>query len=202
MRRYGCCSTGRTTESRDDALKKNENGRRGIAFAIDSLFAIAVIAVFAISVVPAYPSSAATDDAAPEAVSALSSATLRSMCLATASELSASSAEIAAMYSDGVLTAADPEMTACQLVARLETEGGESTARARNVAAQVYGPLVPAALGLAIYADNTLIYNSTFQPPSPRALHSSAASVYSYGKAGVAAEPIGPVRMEVRAWWP
>ena len=185
-----------------DALKKNGNSHRGIAFAIDALFAIAVIAVFAISVVPAYPAFSATGDAAPDALSKLSSAMLRSMCLATASELSAESPEIAELYSDGNLTANDSEMTACQLVARLSLGGAESVARARNITAEAYGALIPPATGLAVYANDALVYNSTFEPASPGALHSSTAFVYTYGRAGVAAEPEGPIKMEARAWWP
>jgi hypothetical protein len=188
-------------KAKEDDVLKNRVGRRGIAFAIDALFAIAVIAAFAISVVPVYSSSAA-DDAAPYALSKQSTATLRSMCLATVSELSAVSPEISGLYSDGNLTANDSEMTACQLVARLSLGNAESAARAHKVVAEVYGGLAPQATGLAVYANNARVYNTTFEPASPRVLHSSTVFVYTYGKAGVAAEPLGPVKMEVRAWWP
>lgn len=181
---------------------KNAIGRRGVAFAIDALFAIAVIAAFAISVVPAYASQESAQDAAPAALSRLTETTLRSMCLATAGELSASSPEIASMYSDGNLTANDSEMTVCQLVARLEDEGGYAVLRARNVTAEVFGPLVPETTKLAVYAAGTLVYNTTSEPASPNAMHSSSAYVYSYGKAGIAADPIGPVKIEARGWWP
>ncbi|MFA6329347.1 MAG: hypothetical protein WCX64_01525 [Candidatus Micrarchaeia archaeon] len=183
-------------------MEKNAGKGRGIAFAIDALFAIAVVAAFAITVVPASSGLQDAGDAAPRAASKLSESTLRAMCLATASELSAASPEIAAIYSDGNLTANDSEMTLCQLLARLEAEGNGSVLRAKNVTAQVFGPLVPQTMGLAVYADGALIYNTTFEPPAPIALHSSAAYVYSYGKAGVSTAPIGPVKIEARSWWP
>ena len=93
-------------------------------------------------------------------------------------------------------------MTACQLIARQSVGNNESIARARNITAEIYGPLIPAAVGMAVYANGTLVYNSTSQPQSPLALHSSKAFVYTYGKTGAAKEPIGPVEIEVRAWWP
>lgn len=176
-------------------------GRRGIAFAVDALFAIAVIAVFAISVVPTYSSLASQDSAASKALSTQSADALRAMCLATVGELSATP-EIAALYSDGNLTANDSEMTLCQLVARLEAEGGRSVLRAGNVTAEVFGPLVPETTRLAVYAGGTLVYNTTSEPASPKAMHASSVYVYSYGKQGIAANPIGPVRMEARMWWP
>lgn len=175
-------------------------GRRGIGFAIDSLLAIAVIATFAISVIPAGFASPDANDDAPRALSGLSETTLRAMCLSTVSELSATSLEIASMYAEGRLSSNDSEMTACQLVARLEAEGNGSSLRAKNVTAQVFGPLVPKTTGLAVYADGTLVYNSTFEPPAPSAMHASGAYVYSYGKAGIATEPVGPVKIEVRVW--
>jgi len=175
---------------------------KGIAFAIDALFAIVVIAAFAITAVPASLAAHHAGEDAAGAASRLSETTLRAMCLATVSELSASSSEIAALHSDGNLTSGDSEMTACQLVARLEAEGNSSTLRATAIASQIIGPLTPEAMGLAVYADGTLIYNSTFEPSAPNTAHASTAFVYSYGKAGVAADPIGPVKMEARAWWP
>jgi hypothetical protein len=171
---------------------------RGIAFAADALFAIAVIAAFAISVVPASPAQAAVGDAAPDAVLRASFTAMRSMCLATVGELSGLS-EVAALYSDGNLTANDSEMTACQLVARLSKDSG-TMARAKSVLAQAYGPLVPPALGLGVYSDGALAYNTSIEPGAPAAMHSSAAYVYSYGKAGAGSEPIGPVKIEARAW--
>ena len=177
-------------------------GRRGIAFAIDALFAIIVIAAFTISIVPAGTALPDAGDAAPRALSKLSETTVRSMCLATVSELSANSSEIAALYADGNLTASDSEMTLCQLVARLKAQGGQSATRAGKVTAQIIGPLIPQTMGLAVYADSTLVYNSTTQPASPESMHASTAFIYSYGLAGVAAAPIGPVKIEARAWRP
>ena len=181
---------------------ERENRSKGVAFAIDALFAIVVIAAFAITTVPANLAAHGAADDAPRALARHSETTLRSMCIATIGELSASSSEIAALYADGNLTANDSEMTLCQLAARLEAEGNGSASRAGTIASQIIGPLVPESTGLAVYADGSLIYNSTFQPALPAAMHSSAAFVYSYGKAGVAAAPIGPVKIEARAWWP
>ena len=193
----------KTLKKHDDKmviLKKTITRRRGIAFAVDALFAIAVIAVFTISIVPAR--STIATDAAQDALSMQSAATLRSMCLATASELSADSVEIAELYSDSNLTDADSEMTVCQLVARLSTGDAESIARAHNVTAEIYGALNSPSTKLAVYANGTLIYNTTFEPAFPKALHSSTTFVYTYGKAGIAAEPMGPIKMETRVWWP
>jgi len=181
---------------------ERENKSKGVAFAIDALFAIVVIAAFAITVVPANLAAHGAEDDAARALSRLSETTLRSACIATVAELSASSPEIDALYADGNLTANDSEMTLCQLMARLEAEGSGSALRATAIASQIIGPLTPETMGLAVYADGSLIYNSTFQPALPAAMHSSAAFVYSYGKTGVAADPIGPVKIEARAWWP
>ena len=181
---------------------KRENKSKGIAFAIDALFAIVVIAAFAITAVPANLAVQDAGDAAPKALAKLSVTTVRAMCLATVSELSANSTEIAALYSDGNLTANDSEMTLCQLMARLEAEGSGSVLRAQAIIAQTIGPTTPDTVGIAIYADGTPIYNSTAQPASPAAMHSSTTFVYSYGTSGIAAGPLGPVKIEARAWLP
>jgi len=181
---------------------ERENKSKGVAFAIDALFAIVVIAAFAITVVPTNLAAQSAGDGAPRALEKLSETALRSMCIATVAELMASSPGIAALYADGNLTAKDSEMTLCQLAARLEAEGNGPSLRAGAIASQIIGPLAPETMGLAVYADGSLIYNSTFQPATPTAMHSSSAFVYSYGKAGIAASPIGPVKIEARAWWP
>ncbi|MFA5247060.1 MAG: hypothetical protein WC408_04195 [Candidatus Micrarchaeia archaeon] len=181
-------------------MKKNTRMHsRGFSFAIDSLFAITVLAVFAITLVPVIDHQNAERSAA--ILSDESAHTIGATCLATVSEIAASSEIVSLMFTDGNLTAADENLTFCQLLARLDAKGTQVHSElAKNATAQVLGTLMQGQVGIAIYVQDTLIYNSTFEE-TPKAVHSSNAYVYSYGTAGPAADPIGPVEIKARAWW-
>ena len=174
--------------------------RRGIAFSLDSLYALsfAIILLSMVSI-PLHPSAGSSSYQIASSSAARN--IMSAACKASVREVMADSATLSSMRASGRLDNDSMDFTLCVLLTKLSTTGQQGDLMlASNISSELLNPLASKFGYFSVSAgDATLYQRGSFN--NSRSIFASSAGIYSYGLKGQFANMSGPVvlRFEVGA---
>ena len=173
---------------------------RGIAFSLDSLYALSfAIILLSLVSIPLHPSAGSSSYQIASSSAARN--IMSAACSVSVNEVVNSSPTLSSMRASGRLDNDSLDFTLCVLLAKLSTTGRYvDYLQASNISSELLGPLAAKFEYFSVSSDGTTLYQRGSFNDS-RAVFASSTGIYSYGYRGQFTNISGPVvlRFEVGA---